>query len=79
LRAPSAAAFQRGGDGVALDFLEGAREAEGIYVGEIVIHDVVKGTAYDRGQAAPAIDGRAVAQKYGQLVTDRNARRITLK
>ncbi len=53
-------------------------EADGIYVGEIMIAGTIKGTPFDRGQGA-TIEGRTVAEKYWELYTARKDLRTTLK
>ena len=53
-------------------------EADGIYVGEIMVVGSIKGTAFDRGQG-PAIEGKTVAEKYWDLYTARKEVRTTLK
>ncbi len=52
-------------------------EADGIYVGEIMISGSIKGTPSDQGQAT--IDGKTVAEKYWDLYTARKDVRATLK
>jgi hypothetical protein len=41
-------------------------EADGIYVTEIMISGVIKGTPFDQGNK-PAIEGSTVAAKYWEL------------
>ena len=53
-------------------------EPKGIYVTEIMISGVIKGTAFDQGQM-PAIAGSTVAAKYWDLYTGRTVLRTTLK
>jgi NAD(P)-dependent dehydrogenase (short-subunit alcohol dehydrogenase family) len=53
-------------------------EPDGIYVTEIMISGVIKGTAFDQGQM-PAIEGGTVAAKYWDLYTGRKVLRTTLK
>ena len=53
-------------------------EPDGIYVTEIMISGVIKGTAFDQGQM-PAIEGGTVAAKYWELYTGRKVLRTTLK
>jgi NAD(P)-dependent dehydrogenase (short-subunit alcohol dehydrogenase family) len=53
-------------------------EPDGIYVTEIMISGVIKGTAFDQGQM-PAIEGSTVAAKYWELYTGRKVLRTTLK
>ncbi len=53
-------------------------EADGIYVGEIMISGTIKGTPFDRGQG-PTIEGKTVAAKYWELYTARKDVRTTLK
>lgn len=52
-------------------------EADGIYVTEIMIAGVIKGTPFDQG-SRPPIDGRTVAAKYWELYTARKDLRTTL-
>lgn len=52
-------------------------EADGIYVGEIMICGTIKGTPSDQGQA-PSIEGRTVAAKYWELYTTRVELRTAL-
>jgi NADP-dependent 3-hydroxy acid dehydrogenase YdfG len=52
-------------------------EADGVYVTEIMISGVIKGTSFDQGQM-PAIEGSTVAQKYWELYTGRKELRTTL-
>ena len=52
-------------------------EADGIYVTEIMIAGVIKGTSFDQGNA-PAIAGATVAAKYWNLYTARKELRTTL-
>ncbi len=52
-------------------------EADGIYVGEIMIAGSIKGTPFDKGQAT--IEGKTVAEKYWELYTARKELRTTLK
>jgi hypothetical protein len=51
-------------------------EADGVYVTEIVISGVVKGTPFDQGNSA-AIEGTTVAARYWEHYTAR--KRTTLK
>jgi NAD(P)-dependent dehydrogenase (short-subunit alcohol dehydrogenase family) len=53
-------------------------EADGIYVTEIMISGVIKGTSFDQGQM-PAIDGHTVAAKYWDLYSSRKDLRTTLR
>jgi NAD(P)-dependent dehydrogenase (short-subunit alcohol dehydrogenase family) len=53
-------------------------EADGIFVTEIMISGVIKGTSFDQGKM-PAIDGSTVAAKYWELYTARKGLRTTLK
>jgi NADP-dependent 3-hydroxy acid dehydrogenase YdfG len=53
-------------------------EADGIYVTEIMISGVIKGTPFDRGNS-PTIEGGTVAAKYWELYTARKVLRTTLK
>jgi NADP-dependent 3-hydroxy acid dehydrogenase YdfG len=53
-------------------------EVDGIYVTEIMISGVIKGTAFDQGQMS-AIEGSTVAAKYWELYTARKVLRTTLK
>jgi NAD(P)-dependent dehydrogenase (short-subunit alcohol dehydrogenase family) len=53
-------------------------EADGIYVGEIMVAGTIKGTPFDRGQG-PTIEGKTVAEKYWELYTTRKDIRTTLK
>jgi NAD(P)-dependent dehydrogenase (short-subunit alcohol dehydrogenase family) len=52
--------------------------ADGIYVTEIMISGVIKGTSFDQGKM-PAIEGSTVAAKYWELYTARKDLRTTLK
>ena len=52
-------------------------EADGIYVGEVMISGSIKGTPSDQGQAT--INGKTVAEKYWDLYTARTDVRATLK
>jgi NADP-dependent 3-hydroxy acid dehydrogenase YdfG len=52
-------------------------EADGIYVTEIMIAGVIKGTSFDKG-TMPAIDPAVVAAKYWELYTARKELRSTL-
>jgi NAD(P)-dependent dehydrogenase (short-subunit alcohol dehydrogenase family) len=52
-------------------------EADGIYVGEIMISGSIKGTPFDRGQAT--IEAKTVADKYWELYTARKELRTTIK
>jgi hypothetical protein len=52
-------------------------EADGIYVGEIMISGSIKGTPFDQGQAT--IDSKTVAEKYWDLYAARKDVRATLK
>ncbi len=52
-------------------------EADGIYVTEITINGVIKGTAFDQGNS-PTIDPTTVAAKYWDLYTARKELRSTL-
>ena len=53
-------------------------EADGIYVAEIMISGVIKGTPFDQGNS-PTIEGSTVAAKYWELYTARKDLRTTLK
>lgn len=53
-------------------------EAEGIYVTEVMIVGVIKGTAFDRG-GRPAIEPSTVAAKYWELCTARKELRTTIR
>jgi len=53
-------------------------EADGIYVGEVMITGTIKGTPFDRGQGA-TIEGKTVAEKFWELYTARKELRTTLK
>jgi NAD(P)-dependent dehydrogenase (short-subunit alcohol dehydrogenase family) len=52
-------------------------EADGIYVGEIMISGSIKGTPFDRGQLT--IEGKTVAAKFWELYTARRDLRTTIK
>ena len=52
-------------------------EADGIYVTEIMIAGVIKGTSFDQGKM-PAIAGSTVAAKYWDLYTARKELRTTI-
>jgi NAD(P)-dependent dehydrogenase (short-subunit alcohol dehydrogenase family) len=51
---------------------------EGVYVTEIMISGVIKGTSFDTGQM-PAIEGSRVAAKYWDLYTGRKELRTTIQ
>jgi NADP-dependent 3-hydroxy acid dehydrogenase YdfG len=53
-------------------------EPDGIYITEIMVSGIIKGTAFDQGQM-PAIEGSTVAAKYWELYTARKVLRTTLK
>jgi NADP-dependent 3-hydroxy acid dehydrogenase YdfG len=53
-------------------------EADGIYVTEIMIAGVIKGTSFDQGNPG-ALEGATVAAKSWELYTARKALRTTLK
>ena len=53
-------------------------EADGIYVAEIMVSGVIKGTSFDQGNS-PTIEGKTVAAKYWELYTARKDLRTTLK
>ncbi|HVU49750.1 MAG TPA: SDR family NAD(P)-dependent oxidoreductase [Polyangia bacterium] len=53
-------------------------EADGIYVGEIMVSGSIKGTAFDRGDGS-AIDPKTVAAKYWEIYTARKDVRTTVK
>lgn len=53
-------------------------EADGIYVGEIMIAGAIKGTPFDRGNG-PTIEARTVAAKYWELYSARSELRTTLR
>jgi NADP-dependent 3-hydroxy acid dehydrogenase YdfG len=52
-------------------------EPKGIYVGEIMVAGVIKGTAFDQGNS-PAIEGKTVAAKYWELYSARKDVRATI-
>jgi NAD(P)-dependent dehydrogenase (short-subunit alcohol dehydrogenase family) len=52
--------------------------ADGIYVGEIMVAGMVKGTSFDSGDGS-AIDPKIIAAKYWQLYTARKDVRATVK
>lgn len=52
-------------------------EPDGIYVTEVMIAGVIKGTPFDRGNN-PALEGRTVAAKYWELYTARRELRTTI-
>jgi NAD(P)-dependent dehydrogenase (short-subunit alcohol dehydrogenase family) len=49
---------------------------QGVYVGEVVVTGVIKGTAFDTGQGA--IEPSAIAARFWELYTARTPRSITL-
>jgi NAD(P)-dependent dehydrogenase (short-subunit alcohol dehydrogenase family) len=51
---------------------------DGIYVTEIMVAGVIKGTSFDQGQM-PAIEGSRVAAKYWELYTGRKELRTTIQ
>jgi NADP-dependent 3-hydroxy acid dehydrogenase YdfG len=53
-------------------------EADGVYVTEIMVAGVIKGTSFDQGHM-PAIEGSTVASKYWELYTARKVLRTTIK
>jgi hypothetical protein len=52
-------------------------EADGVYVTEIMVSGVIKGTAFDQGNM-PTIEASTVAAKYWELYTARKVLRTTL-
>jgi NAD(P)-dependent dehydrogenase (short-subunit alcohol dehydrogenase family) len=53
-------------------------EADGIFVGEIMIAGTIKGTSFDSGDGS-AIEGKRVAEKFWELYTTRKDLRTTIK
>jgi len=51
---------------------------DGIYVTEIMVSGVIKGTSFDQGKM-PAIEGSRVAAKYWELYTGRKDLRTTIQ
>ena len=51
---------------------------DGVYVTEIMVSGVIKGTSFDQGPM-PAIEGSRVAAKYWELYTDRKELRTTIQ
>jgi NAD(P)-dependent dehydrogenase (short-subunit alcohol dehydrogenase family) len=51
---------------------------DGVYVTEIMISGVIKGTSFDQGKM-PAIEGSRVAAKYWELYTGRKELRTTIQ
>lgn len=52
--------------------------ADGIFVTEVTVAGVIKGTAFDNGQM-PAIEGSRIAAKYWELYTGRKELRTTIQ
>ncbi len=44
---------------------------EGIYVGEVVVNSLVKGTAFDSGDGSATLDPHDVADRFWEIFTDR--------
>jgi NADP-dependent 3-hydroxy acid dehydrogenase YdfG len=53
-----------------------ALESDGIYVGEVVVTDSVKGTAFDFGNAT--LEPGAIAEKFWSLYKDRSPGSVTI-
>jgi NADP-dependent 3-hydroxy acid dehydrogenase YdfG len=51
---------------------------DGVYVAEIMVAGVIKGTSFDQGHL-PAIEGSRVAAKYWELYTGREELRTTIQ
>jgi short-subunit dehydrogenase len=56
--------------------LSKALESEGVYVGEVVVTGLVKGTAFDSGNAT--LESWTIAEKFWQLYRDRDPATVTI-
>ena len=83
--AVDAAATQWGAAGLAIGkaaqhktvgLLSKALSADGVYVGEVVVTGLVKGTAFDSGNAT--LEASAIAEKFWELYRAREATSVTL-
>jgi NADP-dependent 3-hydroxy acid dehydrogenase YdfG len=60
----------------AVGLLSKALEGEGVYVGEVVVTGLVKGTAFDSGNAT--LEASTIAEKFWQLYRDRDPASVTI-
>jgi len=83
--AVDAAATQWGAQGLAIGkaaqhkavgLLSKSLQSEGVYVGEVVVTGLVKGTAFDSGNAT--LDASTIAEKFWQLYRERSAHSVTI-
>jgi NADP-dependent 3-hydroxy acid dehydrogenase YdfG len=83
--AVDAAATQWGAQGLAVGkaaqhktvgLLSKSLHAEGVYVGEVVVTGLVKGTAFDSGNAT--LDASTIAEKFWQLYRTRDVTSVTI-
>src|SRR6187399_3737331 len=83
--AVDAAATQWGAQGLAIGkaaqhktvgLLSKSLQAEGVYVGEVVVTGLVKGTAFDSGNAT--LDASTIAEKFWQLYRARDVVSVTI-
>lgn len=52
-------------------------KSEGVYVGEVMVYSVIKGTSWDSG--ADSVDPKAIAEKYWELYRGRSEIRAAIK
>jgi hypothetical protein len=80
-----AAATQFGAAGLAIGkaaqhktvgLLSKALQSEGVYVGEVVVTGLVKGTAFDSGNAT--LEASAIAERFWQLYQARDVATVTI-
>ena len=83
--AVDAAATQWGAQGLAIGkaaqhktvgLLSKSLQPEGVYVGEVVVTGLVKGTAFDSGNAT--LEASTIAEKFWQLYRDRSVLSVTI-
>jgi NADP-dependent 3-hydroxy acid dehydrogenase YdfG len=83
--AVDAAATQWGAQGLAIGkaaqhkavgLLSKSLQNEGVYVGEVVVTGLVKGTAFDSGNAT--LEASTIAEKFWQLYRERSAVSVTI-
>jgi NADP-dependent 3-hydroxy acid dehydrogenase YdfG len=83
--AVDAAATQWGAQGLAIGkaaqhktvgLLSKSLQSEGVYVGEVVVTGVVRGTAFDSGNAT--LEASTIAQKFWELYRERSVVSVTI-
>ena len=68
--------MQHGGRELGASAAERVTKGDGVYVGEVVVTGLVKGTAFDSGNAT--LEASTIAEKFWQLYQTRDATSVTI-